>query len=131
MRVGAWVSVVLAALLVAAPAACAQAVLPANDLNNLLALSGVETPAPAPVQQNPEPPLRPVPRAACGPGSRPLEGDVQGRVPKEAIDSPQAKDGWTCNVEPVGHVGGAGGFKTRRHAGTAGADRPPYHSAPV
>src|SRR3954453_8637782 len=104
MRAAAWVSMMGGALLVAAPTASAQIVLPANDLNNLLALSGVETPAPAPLQQNPEPPLRPVPRAACGPGSRPLEGYAQGRVPKEAIDSPQAKDGWTCNVAVVSHV---------------------------
>src|SRR3954447_13468552 len=129
MRVGAWVSVVLAALLVAAPAACAQAVLPANDLNNLLALSGVETPAPAPLQQNPEPPVRPVPRAGCGPGSRPLEGYAQGRVPKEAIDSPQAKDGWTCNVSVVSHVDGAGGFKTWRYVDPAGHECAYYDTA--
>src|SRR4029079_18450717 len=99
MRVGAWVLGVVVATLATAPSACAQAVLPANDLNNLLALTGVETPAHVPTQHNAEPPLRPVPRARCGPGSRPLEGFAQGRVPKEAIDSPQAKDGWTCNVE--------------------------------
>src|SRR5438874_8547320 len=102
MRVGAWVSVaVLAVALGAAPVASAQVVLPANDLNGLLALTGVQTPAPVPVQQNPEPPLAPVPRATCGPGSHPLEGAVQGRVPQSAVDSPQAKDGWTCNVAEV------------------------------
>src|SRR3954447_7397019 len=129
MRVGAWVSVVLAAVLAAAPSACAQSVLPANDLNNLLALTGVETPAPAPPQQTPAPPLRPVPRAECGPGSRPLEGYAQGRVPKEAIDSPQAKNGWTCNVEPVSHVDGAGGFKTWRYVDPAGHECAYYDTA--
>src|SRR3954451_24814360 len=109
MRRGAWV-VVAGALLVAAPGARAQVVLPANDLNNLLALTGVDTPAAVPVQQNPEPPLRPVPRAHCGPGSRPLAG-VQGRVPQPGIQSPQAKHGWTCNVAEVSHVAGAGGLK--------------------
>src|SRR3954452_23653878 len=101
-------------MLAAAPGAGAQVVLPANDLNGLLALTGVQTPAPVPVQENPEPPLAPVPRARCGPGSHPLPG-LQGRVPQSAVDSPQAKDGWTCNVAEVSHVGGAGGFKVWRY----------------
>ncbi|HEY3021366.1 MAG TPA: hypothetical protein VGJ32_14310 [Solirubrobacteraceae bacterium] len=128
MRVGAWISVVAGALLVAAPGACAQVVLPANDLNNLLALSGVDTPAAVPLQQNAEPPLEPVPRAECGPGSHPLEG-VQGRVPQSAVDSSQAKDGWTCNVTPVSHVGGAGGFKTWRYDDPAGHECAYYDTA--
>src|SRR3954468_11131422 len=106
MRVGAWVWGVLARSLVAAPAASAQVVLPANDLNTLLALTGTESPAHVPVQRNAEPPVVPVPRAKCGPGSEPLEG-VQGRVPQ-----PATAHGWTCNVRRVGHVGVAGGFKT-------------------
>src|SRR3954453_9276875 len=128
MRAAAWVSMMGAALLVAAPTASAQIVLPANDLNNLLALSGVDTPAPAPLQQTPEPPLVPVPRAECGPGSQPLQG-VQGRVPQSAIDSPQAKDGWTCNVARVSHVGGAGGFNVWRYVDRAGRECAYYDTA--
>jgi hypothetical protein len=94
--------------------------LPANDLNNLLALTGYPTPLQAPLQHNPEPPLEPVPRAECGPGSRPLAGE-QGRVPASAIDSPEASRGWTCNVEPVGHYGGTpGGFRVWRYVDLQG-----------
>src|SRR3954447_7862457 len=115
MRVGAWVLGVLAAMLVAASAAGAQSVvLPANDLNGLLALTGVQTPAPVPVQHNAEPPLQPVPRARCGAGAHPVDG-IQGRVPQSAGDSPQARRGWTCNVAQVSHVAGAGGFKVWRY----------------
>jgi hypothetical protein len=123
MRVGAWVWGVLAASLVAAPAASAQVVLPANDLNNLLALTGTESPAHVPVQRNAEPPVVPVPRATCGPGSHPLDG-VQGRVPASA-----AGHSWTCNVEQVSHVGGAGGFKTWRFADHAGHECAYYDTA--
>src|SRR3954471_12699069 len=115
MRVGAWVSLGMAALLLAAPAAAsAQVVLPAHDLHAFLALTGVDSPAPVPVQHNPEPPLVPVPRASCGPGSHPLDG-MQGRVPKSA-----AGHSWTCNVAEVSHVGGAGGFKVWRYVDRSG-----------
>src|SRR5437867_595347 len=68
--------------------------LPSNDLQNLLALTGTQTPPQAPVQHNPEPRLAPVPRAHCGPGSHPLDGE-QGRVPASAVNSPAAARGWT------------------------------------
>src|SRR4051794_7650319 len=129
MRVGAWISgTVTAVALFAAPGARAQGVLPANDLNGLLARTGVQTPAPVPVQENAEPPLAPVPRATCGPGSHPLDG-VQGRVPQSAVDSPQAKDGWTCNVAEVSHVSGAGGFKVWRYVDPAGQECAYYDTA--
>jgi len=112
----------------AAPARAQQVTLPANDLNPVLALVGIETPIAAPVQSNPEPPLRPVPRADCGPGSRPLEGE-QGRVPASAINSPQAADGWTCNLTPVGHRGGAGGWKVWRYVDRNGHECAYYDTA--
>ena len=93
--------------------------LPPNDLQNLLALTGVPTPAQAPVQTNPEPKLAPVPRAHCGAGSHPLNGE-QGRVPATAIDSPQAATGWTCNTSEVSHFSSAGGFRTWRYIDPAG-----------
>jgi hypothetical protein len=112
----------------AAPAAAQQIVLPANDLNVLLGLTGVETPAPAPVQQNPEPPLEASPRAQCGPGSRPLAGE-QGRVPASAINSPAAARGWTCNLTEVGHKAGAGGFRVWRYVDRHGHECAFYDTA--
>jgi hypothetical protein len=93
--------------------------LPTNDLQNLLALTGAATPKQAPVQINPQPPLEPVPRAQCGPGSRPLDGE-QGRVPASAVNSPEAAQGWTCNVSQVGQFSTAGGFRVWRYADDAG-----------
>ncbi len=123
---------VLAAALLAAPAAHAQTQieLPANDLNPLLALTGVAAPAAMPVQRNVEPPVEASPRANCGPGSRPLEG-MQGRVPASAIQSPDAKRGWTCNLEQLGHRGGAGGFRVHRYVDKSGRECAYYDTALV
>jgi hypothetical protein len=93
--------------------------LPTNDLQNLLALSGAPTPKQAPVQDNPQPALEPAPRADCEPGSHPLDGE-QGRVPASAINSPQAAQGWTCNVSQVGQFSTAGGFRVWRYNDDAG-----------
>jgi hypothetical protein len=95
--------------------------LPANDLEALLSLTGgqvvesfgVVTPAP-------EPELAPVPRADCGPGSRPLENGIQGRVSQADLDSPAAARGWTCNVTELGRYPTAGGFRTWRYVDEAG-----------
>ena len=95
--------------------------LPVNDLNNLISLLGI-LPAPkqAPLQDNAQPPLAPVPPAVCGAGSRPLIGE-QGRVPASAIYSPAAAQGWTCNVSLVGHYGDTpGGFRVWRYVDQAG-----------
>jgi hypothetical protein len=92
---------------------------PANDLQNLLALTGVPTPPQAPVQDNAQPVLAASPRAVCGPGSKPLSG-VQGRVPASAIDSPAAAAGWTCNLATVGHFASPGGFRVWRYVDRAG-----------
>ncbi len=118
----------LVAGLAAAPAHAQQIVLPANDLNPLLALPGIETPVLSPVQNNPEPRLEPVPRADCGPGSRPLEGE-QGRVPASAINSRAGADGWTCNLTPVGHRGGAGGWRVWRYIDSNGHECAFYDTA--
>jgi hypothetical protein len=61
----------------------------------------------------------PVPRAHCGPGSRP-ETSTQGRVPNADYKSGRVKKGYTCNTVEVGHQGSSGGFKTIRYTDAAG-----------
>jgi hypothetical protein len=103
-----------AVLWAAGAAAQTGPTLPTNDLQNLLALTGGQTPAQVPYQRN-EPELKPVPRAECDADSQPLAGQ-QGRVPQSAIDSPEAARGWTCNLQVVSHYGDtAGGFRTWRY----------------
>jgi hypothetical protein len=89
---------------------------PGNGLNDLAAIGqGTgETPARAPSQANPEPPLVATPRAVCGPGSKPEPG-IQGRVPAGSADS-----GLSCNVTLISHQGTSGGFKTFRYVDTQG-----------
>ena len=60
-----------------------------------------------------------VPRADCGPGSRP-ETSVQGRVPAADYESGRAQKGYSCNTRRIGHYGSSGGFKTFRYVDTAG-----------
>jgi hypothetical protein len=123
-----WLAVLLMAEVTAAAlvalsgngAAQSVPVLPLNDLNQLVSLLGVPAPTPAPLQDNAQPQLAPVPPAVCSSGSRPLAGE-QGRVPASAIDSAAAAQGWTCNLSPVGHYGGTpGGFRVWRYVDRAG-----------
>jgi hypothetical protein len=65
-------------------------------------------------QQAAEPPLEAVPRADCGPGSRPEPG-IQGRVPREEVDSGRANEGYRCNVSVLGRSGSTGGFRVHRY----------------
>ncbi len=116
----------------AGPAAAAEQIaLPVNDLNKLIYLTGVQAPTPAPVQSNPEPPLRATPAAKCGKGSDPLEA-VQGRVPASAIESDGAEDGWTCNLKPTGtYPDGPGGWRVWRYIDRAGHECAFYDQALV
>jgi hypothetical protein len=59
---------------------------------------------------------RAVPRADCGPGSRPEPG-MQGRVPR---GSPEA--GFTCNTRLLGSQGKAGGYKVHRFVDRSGRE---------
>src|SRR3954471_23571748 len=72
---------------------------PFGPLNDLLALGQGEgqSPATAPVQKPPAPPILATPRAQCGPGSRPEPG-IQGRVPAGSADK-----GLWCNVTLLSH----------------------------
>ena len=110
------------ALLPSAPAGAQdQIALPANEANPIIGLTGVAAPENQPVQRNPEPPLQPTPAAPCAPGSRPLAGE-QGRVPPAALDSPEASDGWTCSLTPVGHLQIGGGWKVWRYVDARGRE---------
>jgi hypothetical protein len=125
------VAAVAVALLAVPAAAPAQEIeLPAADLNPLLALTGVAAPAPMPRRRNPEPALVPAPRADCGPGSRPLDG-VQGRVSAQAVASPEAKRGWTCNLSLLGRQGAAGGFRVHRYVDESGRECAYYDTSLV
>ena len=44
----------------------------------------------------------PVPRAECGPGSRPETG-LQGQGPLADRESGRSSEGYTCNLDLVGH----------------------------
>jgi hypothetical protein len=66
-----------------------------------------------------EPSLAAVPKAKCGPGSRP-ETDIQGRVPTRDYDSGRAAKGYTCNARQVAHHGHSGGFKVFSYVDPAG-----------
>ena len=62
-----------------------------------------------------EPPLLPVPRPECGPGSHP-EPDIQGRVPAGS------EAGYTCNATLVGRHGSSGGYKALHFEDKAGRE---------
>ena len=68
-----------------------------------------------------EPSLAAVPRAHCGPGSRP-ETSIQGRVPARDYKTGRAQKGYTCNTRQVSHHGGSGGFKVFRYVDRTGRD---------
>jgi hypothetical protein len=65
------------------------------------------------------PPLDPVPRAQCGPGSDPETG-MQGRVSAEDVADGRAARGYTCNTEAVSQYGTTGGFRVHRYTDGAG-----------
>jgi hypothetical protein len=65
------------------------------------------------------PSLAAVPRAQCGPGSRPETG-IQGRVSAQDVADGRAAQGYTCNTELVGHYGTTGGYRVYRYVDRAG-----------
>ena len=77
-----------------------------------------------------EPPLVPVPRAECGPGSIPEPG-MQGRVPADDVAAGGAADGYLCNVEVVGREEGPGGFKVERYVDASGRECAYYDTTRV
>jgi hypothetical protein len=95
---------VLTLLVLAAPAAAQGPLGPPNDLA-ALGQGGGDTPDQAPVRKADSAPFDAVPRATCGPGSKP-EPSIQGRVPAGA-----AAGGLRCNITMLAHQGTSGGFR--------------------
>ncbi len=83
---------------------------PGGDLL-AIGLGSGQTVAQTPLLDPPDPPDVATPTAQCGPGSHPLTGYPDGRVPAAATNSPAAAKGWTCNLTEVAHQGTSGGFK--------------------
>lgn len=67
----------------------------------------------------------PVPRAQCGPGSRP-ETALQGSVPVADRASGRSAQGYTCNAELVGHYGPARIIPQRQEIWFTDQDRGVY-----
>jgi hypothetical protein len=97
---------------------------PSNDLTPLGQIAG-DTPDPAPIQKPPAPPIKPVPRAKCGPDSKP-EPDIQGRVPAGSAD-----EGLWCNMKLIAHQGVSGGFKVFDYVDEQGRECGFYDTALV
>src|SRR5918997_3490671 len=81
-----------------------------------------------PAQDPGEPRLEAAPPANCGPGSRP-EPSIQGRVPREEVDSGRAEQGYHCNLIEVGQTGSTGGFRVHRYVDSAGRECAYYDTA--
>jgi hypothetical protein len=107
----------VAAALLALPVAAAQghAVRPGEAPQTIAAPRPLALPAQAPA----EPPILATPRATCNAGARP-EPSIQGRLPKEEVDSGRADSGYWCNLSVIGQSGSTGGFRVFRYIDTAG-----------
>jgi hypothetical protein len=117
-------------LLALAPAA-AQAHMPEPDNSELAAAArafAVPRPMALPAQMATEPSLAATPRAECRPGAKP-EPSIQGRLPKEEIDSGRANDGYRCNLSVIGRSGSTGGFRVHRYIDKAGHECAYYDTA--
>jgi hypothetical protein len=84
--------------------------------------------AAGPAHAQTEPPAGPTPQAQCQSGSKPEPG-IQGRLPKEEVDSGRADDGYWCNLTRIGHVGVTGGFRVHRYVDKAGHECAYYDTA--
>jgi hypothetical protein len=119
--------VAVVAVAFATPSAIAQGgpFGPLPGPNDLFALGQGfgDTPAAAPTQDPPEPPLTATPVAACGPGSH-HEPGVDGRVPAGSADN-----GLWCNTTEVAHQGTSGGFKVLRYTDSQGRECAFYDTA--
>jgi hypothetical protein len=90
----------------------------------------VEVPRPfaLPAQAPAEPPIVATPPARCNAGSRP-EPSIQGRLPREEVDSGRADEGYWCNLTVLGRSGNTGGFRVHRYIDQAGHECAYYDTA--
>ncbi len=70
-------------------------------------------------QTAPEPPIKATPRAQCREGSKPEPG-MQGRLPREEVDSGRAAEGYRCNLTVLASSGNTGGYRVHRYIDAAG-----------
>src|SRR5688572_29683538 len=97
----------LLAVFAAAPAAAHVVKRAAEDTERHRSIF-TQQPIALPVQQQADaPPMTATPRAKCGPGANP-EPSIQGRVPKDEVDSGRAEKGYWCNLERIGQIGQTG-----------------------
>ena len=106
----------------------AEGVVPTLRCTLLIALALLASSAAAQAQAPPEPPIVATPQAKCGTGSKPEPG-IQGRVPKEEVDTGRAADGYWCNLTRIGHIGETGGFRVHRYFDEAGHECAYYDTA--
>jgi hypothetical protein len=92
------------------------------------AADSLSTPELARATQRAEPPAVATPRAQCGPGSNPEPG-MQGRLPREEVDSGRAARGYWCNMRLLGHSGETGGFRVHRYVDEQGHECAYYDTA--
>src|SRR4051794_36143623 len=110
------------AVLVIPPLAASGQLGSVGDLFALNQGDGQDIPR-APIQDDPGPAPKAVPRANCGPGSH-QEPSIQGRVPAGS-----ATNGLNCNTTLVSHQGNSGGFKVWRYIDPAGHECAFYDTA--
>ena len=116
--------VIVALALLVPAAAHAQ---PGADAGAPSGLSAPRATATA-AQTPPEPPITATPRAQCREGSSPEPG-MQGRVPREEVDSGRAAQGYRCNLSVLGRSGNTGGFRVFRYVDRQGRECAYYDTA--
>src|SRR3954454_4117749 len=119
---GALLAALVLAVLVIPPLAASGQLGSVGDLFALNQGDGQDIPR-APIQDDPGPAPKAVPRANCGPGSH-QEPSIQGRVPAGS-----AANGLNCNTTLVSHQGNSGGFKVWRYIDPAGHECAFYDTA--
>ena len=88
----------------------------------------VSRPMALPARAAAEPAITATPRAQCRAGSKP-EPSIQGRLPREEVDSGRAAQGYRCNMTVISHSGSTGGFRVHRYIDRAGRECAYYDTA--
>lgn len=94
--------------------------LPITDINPILALANSQLATMLQPTILDCPSLKSVPEAKCDSNSQPLNNGVQGRVTLADMQSPQAAQGWTCNLKVVSKFSTPGGFRVWRYTDPQG-----------